>query len=115
MKDTLKGCGTALQDTVHVSRPQLVCAAVFPKARIRVSGKQGVEVDSGPLAIISELPCWLSGKESAYHAGDEGSILGLRRSPEEGNGYPLQYSCLGNSVDRGAWWLQFMGSHKSQT
>ena len=115
MKDTLKGCGTALQNTVHVSRPQLVCAAVFPKARIRVSGKQGVEVDSGPLAIISELPCWLSGKESAYRAGDEGSILGLRRSPEEGNGYPLQYSCLGNSVDRGAWWLQFMGSHKSQT
>ena len=83
--------------------------AVFPKARIHVSGKQGVEADSGPLAIISELPWWLSGKESGCHAEDEGSILGLRRSPEEGNGYPLQYSCLGNSVDRGARWATVHG------
>ena len=37
-------------------------------------------------------------------AGDVGSILGLERSPGEGNGNPLQYSCLGNPMDRGAWW-----------
>ena len=36
-------------------------------------------------------------------AGDEGSILGSERSPREGNGNPLQYSCLGNPMDRGAW------------
>ena len=42
------------------------------------------------------------GKESACNAGDLGSIPGLGRSPEEGNGYPLQYSCLENSIDRGA-------------
>ena len=41
------------------------------------------------------------GKEYAYNAGDPGSILGLRRSPREGNGNPLQYSCLENSMDRG--------------
>ena len=41
-------------------------------------------------------------KESACHAGNLGSILGLGRSPGEGNGYPLQYSCLENSMDRGA-------------
>ena len=49
------------------------------------------------------LPWWLSGKESAYSAGDPGSILGSGRSPGEGNGYSLQYSCLENPMDRGAW------------
>src|SRR5574337_367067 len=43
------------------------------------------------------------GKESACNAGDPDSIPGFRRCPGEGNGYPLQYSCLENSVDRGAW------------
>ena len=41
------------------------------------------------------------GKESAYNAGDPGSICGLGRSPREGNDYPLQYSFLENSTDRG--------------
>ena len=45
-----------------------------------------------------------SGKESFCKAGDTGSIPGSRRSPEEGNGSTLQYSCLGNHMDRGAWW-----------
>ena len=49
------------------------------------------------------LPWWLSGKESTCSAGDAGFIPGLGRSPEEGNGNPLQYSCLGNPKDRGAW------------
>ena len=43
------------------------------------------------------------GKESACNAGDLGSILGSERSPGEGNGNPLQYSCLENHMDRGAW------------
>ena len=43
------------------------------------------------------------GKNPPTNAGDEGSIPGLERSPEEGNGDPLQYFCLGNPVDRGAW------------
>ena len=43
-------------------------------------------------------------KESACNAGDRGSIPGLGRSPGKGNGNPLQYSCLENSMDRGAWW-----------
>ena len=43
------------------------------------------------------------GKESAYNAGDPGSIPGLGRYPGEGNGHPLQYSCLENLMDRGAW------------
>jgi len=48
------------------------------------------------------IPKWLSGKESAYSAGDVGSIPGSRRSPGEGNGNPFQYTCLENPMDRGA-------------
>ena len=43
-------------------------------------------------------------KASASDAGDPGSIPGLGRPPGEGNGNPFQYSCLGNSMDRGTWW-----------
>ena len=45
------------------------------------------------------LPCGSAGKESAYNAGDLGSVSGLRRSPGERKGYPLQYSGLENSMD----------------
>ena len=48
-------------------------------------------------------------KESAYNAGDLGSIPGWGRWPGEGNGNPLQYSCLENSTDRGAWWATVHG------
>ena len=51
----------------------------------------------------SGLPGWLSGKDSACKAGDAGSIPEWGRSPGEGNGCPLQYSCLGNPVDTRAW------------
>ena len=49
------------------------------------------------------LPRWLGGKNSPANAGDEGSISVLGKSPGEGNGNPLQYSCLGNPMDRGVW------------
>ena len=52
-------------------------------------------------------------KESAYSAGDPGSIPGLGRSPGEGNGDPLQYPCLENLMDRGAWWVAVHGVEKS--
>ena len=48
-------------------------------------------------------------RESACNAGDLGLIPGLGRSPGEGDGYPFQYYCLENSMDRGAWRAQFMG------
>ena len=48
------------------------------------------------------LPRWLSDNQPA-NAGDMGSILGSGESPREGNGNPLQYSCLGNPMDRRAW------------
>ena len=61
------------------------------------------------------LPWWLSSKESACNAGDAGDIgeiPGSGRSPGEGNGNSLQYSYLENSMDRGAWWVQSMGSQR---
>ena len=54
-------------------------------------------------------------KKSACNAGDLGLIPGSGRSPGEGNGNPLQYSCLENSMDRGAWWATVHGVTKSQT
>ena len=55
------------------------------------------------------------GKESACSVRDPGLIPGLGRSPGEGNSNPLQYSCLENSMDRGAWWATEHGLAKSQT
>ena len=54
-------------------------------------------------------------KASACNAGDLGSIPGLGRSPGEGNDNPLQYSCLENPMDRGAWWATVHGVAKSWT
>ena len=62
-----------------------------------------------------ETPRWLSDKEPAYYARDTGSIPESGRSPGEGNSNPLQYSCLGNPMDRGAWWATVRGVTKSQT
>ena len=53
-------------------------------------------------------------KESACNAGGPSSIPGSGRSPREGNGNPLQYSCLENSMDRGAWWATAHGVTKSR-
>ena len=53
------------------------------------------------------------GKESTFYAGDLGSIPGLGRSPGEEYGYPLQYSGLENSIDRGAWQATVHGVAKS--
>ena len=53
-------------------------------------------------------------KESACNAGDLGSILGSGRSPGKRNGYPLQYSYLENSMDRGGWWATVHGVIESE-
>ena len=55
------------------------------------------------------------GKASAYNAGDPGLIPGWGRSPGEGNGNPLQYSCLESPMDRGAWEATVHGVAKSRT
>ena len=61
------------------------------------------------------LPQWLSGKVSACNSGDPGSIPGSRRSLGGGDGNPLQYSCLENSMERGVWQVTVHRVIKSQT
>ena len=61
------------------------------------------------------LPCCLSGKESAYNAGDQGSIPEWERASGGGHGNPLQYSCLENSMDRGAWRVTVQRAAESDT
>ena len=61
------------------------------------------------------FPGGLYGKESTCIIGDLGSILGSGRSPEEGNGNPLQYSCLENPMDRGTGGLQSIGHKELDT
>ena len=58
------------------------------------------------------LPRWLSGKESTHQPEDSSSIPESGRSPGEGNRNSLQYSCLGNLMDRGAWWAAVHGFSK---
>ena len=61
------------------------------------------------------FPGGSDGEESAHDMGHLGSIPGLGRSSGEGNGYPLQYSFLENSMDRGAWQAIVHGVKKNQT
>ena len=74
--------------------------------------------DAVLLAIIAMLMCFpegSDGKESVCTAGDPGLIAGSERSTGEGSGYPLQHSCLENSMDRGAWRATVHGVAKSRT
>ena len=65
--------------------------------------------------VVLGFPVGSDGKESACHVGDLGLIPGLGRSPGKGNDYPLQYSCLENPMDRGAWQATVSGVAKNQT
>ena len=83
-----------------------------PKLRFLLPS-QNPNLITGSETFLLELPRWPSGKESACLAGVTGSISGLGRSPEERTGNPLQYSCLGNPMDRGAWWATVHGVTES--
>ena len=65
---------------------------------------QWVDNNKGAVMRPLGLLWWLTGKESACNAGDVGSVYGSGRSLGEGNGNPFQHSCLGDPMDRGAWW-----------
>ena len=73
--------------------------------RIRMKGKtySNLRFSYEFYVNLQVFPGGSDGKVSARNVGDQGSIPGLGRSPGEGNGNPLQYSCLENPTDRGAW------------
>ena len=86
-----------------------------------VGGQLGAAALTNQIRSISIFSNWCDGsvgKESACKAGDTGDtglIPGSGRSPGGRNGSPLQYSCLGNPMDRGAWWASVHEVTKSQT
>ena len=85
--------------------------------RLGGEGEAGMNGESNVEAyIIMGFPGGSDGKASACNVGDQGLIPGSGRSPGEGHGSPLQYSCLGNPMDRGTWWAtQSRGVTKSRT
>ena len=86
--------------TVWASR-EVILLEVDCQSLLHLFGLIGFYI--GPLSALG-FPGGSDGKASACNVGDLGSIPGLGRSPGEGHGNPLQYSCLENSIDRGAWW-----------
>ena len=74
----------------------------------RTSSGCAVVFLGGALELTQDFSGGSDSKASAYNAGDLGSIPGSGRSSGEGNGNPLQYSCLENPMDRGAWWATSM-------
>ena len=102
-----------------VNQNACTCQVSTPQTSL---GQKSCALDpsgSSPLYLIT----WASQvvlvvKNPPANAGDirdAGSIPGLRRSPRRGNGNPLQYSCLKNPMDRGAWWVTAPGIAKSRT
>ena len=83
---------------------------LYGYVRKKVPGRRN---SINPEAVLHEelrmSPNVLEGKQSACNAGDPGLLPGSGRSPEKGSGYSLQYSCLGNLIDRGAWWATVHG------
>ena len=89
-----------------------LCMCVHPLNFINLLGSSILQLS------IFGLPWWLRGKESACNAGAtgyKGLIPGLGRFPGAGNDNPVQYSCLENPMDRGAWWATVHRVTKSQT
>ena len=104
---------------LHIYKTSLVAQTVkrlltMWETCVRSLGQEdplGKEIETHSSTLLNR---W-AGKASVYNAGDPGSIPGSGRSPGEGNGNPLQYYCLKNPRDRGAWWATVPGVTKSWT
>ena len=97
-----------------VSHSRNTCTTVCPMAGRRAwVAAMCQELKSIAINLNLGFPGGSVVKNLLVNPGDSGSIPGLRRSPREGNGNPLQYSCLGNPMDRGAWRATVHGSQKS--
>ena len=93
-----------------------------PGTEVRVSGVHCHMCACSTSGVLLVLYCSVlyrvsfpgdsAAKTRTANAGDSDLILGLGRSPGEGNGNSPQYSCLGNPMDRGAWWAKLVGSQR---
>ena len=101
---------------VHICLINNLCLYYFKFGKDSALGPGNLGIQEFSLCFCRadrDCPGGSDGKASVYNAGDLGLIPGLGRSPGEGNGNPLQYSCLGNPVDGGVWCrLLSMGSQR---
>ena len=103
------------QTSMHLGTICLEGQTPFPNLYKDTINAAGVLEGRCTIPFQTSVTCFPGGSDSKEPAGDPGSIPGLGRSPGEGNGNPLQYSCLENSMDRGAWWATVHRVPKSQT
>ena len=94
-------CLFLISQTYLLERIELFVAKVFVQENKQL--KCHFLQPQGTEDFVKSFPHGLEVKAPAWNAGDLGLIPGLGRSPGEGNGTPLQYSCLENPMDRGAW------------
>ena len=94
-----------------LSSPQETCSKAFKSLKFDYR-KASILFLFVSLYHLNGLPGGSVVKNPPANAGDMGSIPGLGRSLGEGNDNPLQYSCLGNPMDRGAWWTTIHGVTK---
>ena len=90
------------------------CLVLPASSRQRPSPWRAIVGPPAPLLPL-RFPGGSDGTDSTCKAGDPGLIPGSGKSPREGNGNPLGYSCLENPTDRGTWWATVHGVAKSQT
>ena len=97
--------------------PQMQKTKLYDYQRVGWGGMNWeIGIDTYPLLYVKwSFPSGSNGKESACIMGDLGLIPGSGRSSGEGNGNPLQCSCLENPLDRGAWWPTIYGVAESRT
>ena len=107
---------SGLSSQVHLSSKVINSGYIFLGCEITgnsvVTATSKGKQEKGCNILSIGLPRRFSSQESACQAGDAVLIPGLGRSPEEGNGNLLQYSCLGNPMDREAWWTAVHGVTK---
>ena len=107
-----------MRELRHEQSPGAVKGCFFFKTRGRVLPHHFLIKPQRPVTRFGKLQ-WFPGgsviKNLPANAGNESSIPRLGRSPGEGNGYPLRYSCLGNPTDRESWWATVHGVAKNQT
>ena len=120
--DGFTGCAWIVGDVISPSESQsrtAVSDSLQPYGLHSPWNSPGQNTGVGSLSLLQGIfpsqglnP---DGKASAYNSRDLGSIPGSRRSPGEGNGNPLQYSCLENPMGQGIWWATVHGVIKRQT
>ena len=97
ISDTALAKGILLREFMRIVECHMECPLEKKKQDLKVENCVSFR------ALLRGFPGGSDGKESPCKAGDQGLIPGWGRSPGEGKGYPLQYSCLENSMHRGAW------------